>query len=268
VLRPVLDGLTIRLDGTPAAASVISRRRKILHTAVEYAVELKLLPANPLPALKWKAPKSVHTVDRRSVANPVQVRILLHAVGELRLSRPRMVAYYGCLYYAGLRPEEAAALNKRHLDLPAQGWGWFHLDGAEPHAGEQWDGQRPQPARRQLEQRERGETRDAQCPPDLTALIHANIGTFGLAPDGRLFRGERNEGELPKGTINRMWRLARAQAFVPEVLASPLAATGATRRWALRRRPLGAPPRRLTDRMRTVVGDTRSRAHSRATAGC
>jgi hypothetical protein len=31
------------------------------------------------------------------------------------------VAFYGCLYYAGLRPEEAAALNKRHLDLPPAG---------------------------------------------------------------------------------------------------------------------------------------------------
>ncbi|MEU8185651.1 hypothetical protein AB0B86_33305 [Micromonospora sp. NPDC049047] len=48
VLRPVLDGLTVRLDGAPAAPSVISRRRKIFNTAIEYAVERRALLANPL----------------------------------------------------------------------------------------------------------------------------------------------------------------------------------------------------------------------------
>ena len=63
------------------------------------------------------------------------------------------------------------------------------------------------------------------CPPELTALIHAHINAFGFAPDGRLFRGERNDEELPKGTINKTWRRVRAEVFIPEVLASPLAAT-------------------------------------------
>jgi hypothetical protein len=52
ILRPLLDGLTVRLDGQPAAPSVVSRRRKILNTAVEYAVERGLLDKNPIPALK------------------------------------------------------------------------------------------------------------------------------------------------------------------------------------------------------------------------
>jgi hypothetical protein len=33
LLRQVLDGLTVKLDGTPAAPSVTSRRRKVLHAA-------------------------------------------------------------------------------------------------------------------------------------------------------------------------------------------------------------------------------------------
>ncbi len=97
VLRPMLDGLTVRLDGKPAAPSVVSRRRKILNTAVEYAVELKLLPANPIPALKWTPPRTTHAVDRRSVANPVQVRSLLESVREQKRSGPRFVAFFGCL---------------------------------------------------------------------------------------------------------------------------------------------------------------------------
>jgi integrase len=262
VLRPLLDGLTVKLDGTPAASSVVSRRRKIFNTAVEYAVELKLLPLNPVPALKWKMPKAVHTVDRRSVANPAQARTLLEAVGELQRSGPRLVAFYACLYYAGLRPEEAAALNKRHLDLPEVGWGWLHLDRAEPHAGKEWTDSGKNRDRRQLKQRERGETRNAPCPPELTALIHAHIAAFGLAADGRLFRGERNDEELPKGTINKTWRRARAEVFVPEVLASPLAATPYDLRHAAVSTWLNGECRRR--RWRRGLG-TRSRSFSRST---
>lgn len=48
---------------------------------------------------------------------------------------------------------------------------------------------------------------------------------FGTAPDGRLFTGERNHGELPKLTIVRAWKRARQEVFIPEVAASPLAGT-------------------------------------------
>jgi integrase len=63
------------------------------------------------------------------------------------------------------------------------------------------------------------------CPPALTALLHAHIQEFGVQPDGRLFVGERNDGELPTMTIGRVWRRARQAAFTAEVAASPLAKT-------------------------------------------
>ena len=62
---------------------------------------------------------------------------------------------------------------------------------------------------RPLKQRARGEVRVMPCPPALTALLHAHIQEFGVQPDGRLFVGERNDGELPTMTIGRMWRRAR-----------------------------------------------------------
>jgi integrase len=223
ILRPMLDGLTVRLDGKPAASSVISRRRKILNTAAEYAVELGLLSANPIPALKWKAPKAVQVVDPRCVPNPIQVRTLLHEVGEQGRVGRRLVAFYGCLYYAGMRPEEAAFLNKRHLAIPKKGWGEFHLDGADPYAGSEWTDTGRSRDQRQLKQRERGESRTAPCPPELTALIHAHLDEFGTTSDGRLFVGDRNHQELPKLTVVRVWSRAREAAFTPEVLASPLA---------------------------------------------
>jgi integrase len=225
VQHQLLDGMTVRLDGAPGAPSVVSRKRKILNTAVEYAVELKLLSSNPIPALKWTAPKTVQMVDRRSVANPVQARTLLNAVREQPRSGSRLVAFFGCLYYAAMRPEEAVSLSKHNLALPIEGWGEFHLETAEPYAGKEWTNTGQNRDRRQLKQRARGETRTVPCPPELTALINEHIDLFGFAPDGRLFRGERNGQELPKLTIVRAWKRARAEVFIPEVYASPLAGT-------------------------------------------
>jgi hypothetical protein len=96
---------------------VTTRRRKILHAALEYAVDLELLDKNPMPALKWTPPKTTHGVDRRRVANPIQARTLLYAVGQQRGGR-RLVAFFGCLYYAALRPEEAISLAKHNRPAP------------------------------------------------------------------------------------------------------------------------------------------------------
>jgi integrase len=225
VLRPLLDALTLKVDGTPAAPSGASRKRKILNAAIEYAVELRLLPGNPIPALKWRPPKTVHTVDRRRVANPVQVRTLLAAVRVQQRSGPRLVAFFGCLYFAALRPEEAVSLAKTNLSIPAEGWGELHIDTAEPYAGKEWTNAGTNRDRRQLKQRALGEVRTVPCPPELTALLHEHIRLFGTAPDGRLFVGERNATELPKLTITRAWQRARADVFTPEVAATPLAGT-------------------------------------------
>src|SRR2546423_13747125 len=124
-----------------------------------------------------------------------------------------------------MRPEEAAHLALPHLALPAEGWGDFHLAGRQPYAGKEWTDTGENRDRRQLKQRERGEIRTAPCPPELTALIHWHIAEFGTGPDGRLFVGDRNKKELPKGTVNQIWRRARRAMFVPEVAATPLAET-------------------------------------------
>jgi hypothetical protein len=59
-----------RLDGKPAAATTTRRKRAVFANALGYAVERRLLPANPLGQIQWKASDVAETVDRRSVANP------------------------------------------------------------------------------------------------------------------------------------------------------------------------------------------------------
>ncbi|HEX5741955.1 MAG TPA: hypothetical protein VFY17_10445 [Pilimelia sp.] len=70
-----------------------------------------------------------------------------------------------------------------------------------------------------------GESRTAPCPPELTALLRWHTDAFGTGDGGRVFVSERNKEEMPKGTINRIWRWTRADVFTDPVAASPLAAT-------------------------------------------
>jgi integrase len=109
IVRAALDGLCTRLDGSPAAANTITRKRAVFHGALGYAVELGLLPANPIGLVRWRAPRSAVAVSPATVPSPAQVRAILAQVTRIR---PELAAFFGCLYYAALRPEEAVALRR------------------------------------------------------------------------------------------------------------------------------------------------------------
>ncbi|SDU79945.1 Phage integrase family protein [Jiangella alkaliphila] len=212
VLRQLLDGIAVRLDGGARATSVTSRWRKILYNLAEHAVDRKILIANPLPAVKQPAQR-IAEVDPRTVANPTQARELLAAVAAQGPTGERLEAYFGCLYYAAMRPEEAADLGRDNLDLPKKGWGWIYLDAAKPHAGSDWTNTGEARDDRPLKQRNVGEVRKVPSPPELTALLHHHLGTFGTTPEGRLFVCERSTGHLPAFTVFRVWRKAREAVF-------------------------------------------------------
>ncbi len=89
----------------------------MFHNAVSYAVELKLLDANPVDRIQWKA----QTVDRRVVAGPAQIHRLLAAARGLSDRSEHLEAFYGCLYYAYLRPSEAVMLKETDCRLPRRG---------------------------------------------------------------------------------------------------------------------------------------------------
>jgi integrase len=126
---------------------------------------------------------------------------------------------------AGAGDPAAAAV----LEMPDRnrrdGWGELHLDRVEPHAGKDWTDSKRNRDDRQLKQRAVGETRAVPCPPELTALLRRHVEDFGMGADGRIFRGERNDEELPMRTPLRAWKLARQEVFTESVAASQLAKT-------------------------------------------
>ena len=109
--------------GTPAAATTQRRKRSVLYNAVGYAVEQRLLNANPIDRIQWKAPEVAETLDRRVAASPAPTRALLAAVRAHGSRGQHLGALFGCLYYAALRrspgiPAERLALFPRPLKNP------------------------------------------------------------------------------------------------------------------------------------------------------
>jgi hypothetical protein len=57
-------GRRLRLDGSPAAANTITGKRAVFHGALAYAVEFRLLPANPISLVRWRAPRAAVALRR------------------------------------------------------------------------------------------------------------------------------------------------------------------------------------------------------------
>jgi len=247
LVRRVLDGLCIRLDGLPAAATTVQRKRAVFYNALGYAVELGILDSNPVDRVQWTAPEVAQAIDRRVVANPGQVAAMLAAVDCLGNRARRVMAFFGCLYYAGCRPAEAAGLRQPDCILPAHcpdcdadltevfgpsggcehekaecGWGRITLADTDSRAGSHWTEDGKPHERRGLKHRGRKETRTVPIPPQLVALLRTHIGRFGVAEDGRLFYGLHG-GPLSESVYDRWWKLARERALTPAQVASPLA---------------------------------------------
>jgi len=222
--RGMLARISQTKDGKPAAANTANRKRMVLGNAMEYACEIGALPANPLKAVKWTKPRTLTTVDPRVVINAEQARRFFAAVAANSERGRRMKAFFGCMYYAGLRPEEAVDLRREHLvSLPEDPgeWGDMLLTHSEPRSGSRWTSTGKPRERRALKHRADGDTRHVPIHPDLVAMLREHLAAYGTGPDGRIFIGPRG-GLMTDRAYLKVFHEARAAALTAEEAASPL----------------------------------------------
>lgn len=221
-MRAVLDDLARRKDGKSAAPNTIRRRRAVLSNCLRLAVEKELLPSNPLHRVHWETPKAVEELDERSVATPAQARTLLEGVRGQGPRGEHLVAFFGCMYYAAMRPEEVSVLSLDQCTLPEDGWGRVDLSGARPQVGSGWTDDGKPYEERGLKHRARRTVRRVPIPPALVALLREHIDRFGADADGRLFKAVRG-GPIRSQEYGAVWKEARRRALTPAQAASPLA---------------------------------------------
>jgi integrase len=231
VVRTALETLTLKLNGRPAAATTMRRRRAVFYNVLQYAVEMETLDVNPVDKLRVKSNRSqkVSTeVDRRVVVNPKQARELLAAVtyvgrrGRNGRRGERLRAFFACLYFAALRPGEALALRKRDCRLPDEGWGLLTLEKSRPASSKRYTDSGETHDERGLKHRGETEARQVPIPSELVAILREHIARFGTATDGRLFQSERGN-VVAASTYSRVWEEARGLGLTPERADSSLA---------------------------------------------
>src|SRR5262249_13705557 len=153
-----------------AAPEYFSRRRRVLHKTLGYAVRKKRLEKNPLSKGNlpegWTPPERPDsTLDPRAVGSPALVAEMLAACGRVgRRQGPRFVAFHGCVNSAVRGPPEGGALPRSGCYLPDQGWGYLPSADASPTPGKAYtDDGRPH-EHRGLKGRPRGSpSRDSRA---------------------------------------------------------------------------------------------------------
>lgn len=214
------------LDGSEAAPEYYRRRRRVLYNSVRYAVRQGRLEENPLDSSavtsEWKQPDVDDAVDPRVVGNPEQVaEALIMCTYAGRRQGPRLAAFFGCMYYAMMRPAEVSRLREDECKLPESGWGELVLAGSNPEVGKDYSDSGELHDNRPLKGRSKKTVRVIPIPPELVILLRHHIQHHGVASDGRLFRSESGR-PLPKSTFSRAWTKVRLLALTPAQHASPL----------------------------------------------
>lgn len=229
LLRPALDAMSRRMDGTKAADNTARRKRMVLSNLLRYTVEEKgLLSANPLPRVDWTPAETDDEIDFRYVPGPTQARALIKAVSDSGQRGRHLAGFFGCLYYAAMRPAEIASLKAGDCKLPpdtpesADQWGELLLAESRPEVGGGWTDDGASYETRGLKRRARKATRPVPIPPVLVRMLREHMAAHGTAPDGRLFRAARG-GRVRSTEYCDLWDAARIAVLSEEDAASPLA---------------------------------------------
>lgn len=222
VLRRALDALCRKLDGKAAAAKTARRKRAAFNEVLNTAVEKGYFAENPLNGLRWNAPAVNEEVDPAAVPNPAQVARLLAAVAQQRGRGPHLESFFGCMYYAAMRPAEVIHLRIEQCHLPETGWGMLNLSGGVVTAGKEWTDDGAVHEVHSLKRRAATATRPVPIPPQFVRILRAHIKRFGVAPDGRLFRNHAGN-YVDASAYGITWARARKYVLTRTELASGLA---------------------------------------------
>ncbi|MGW6905595.1 tyrosine-type recombinase/integrase [Streptomyces sp. NPDC054940] len=178
--------------------------------------------------MDWTPPESDDEIDFRYVPGPALARALLGAVRDSGARGEHLHAFFGCLYYAAMRPGEIVALTESDCTLPpaspepVKEWGELLLGESRPEVGGGWTDEGTSYEKRGLKRRRVGATRTVPISPVLVHLLREHIARYGTADDGRLFRAARG-GRVRSTEYSNIWESARKAVLSPAEIKSKLA---------------------------------------------
>lgn len=113
VLPPDVEGWVVRMERAGTGATTVEGSLGVLRAIMTWAVQAKLIRTNPVAGVR--APERDEHLDR--VLGPEEDELLLAALDRVAGGRPDGRLFGELLLYGGLRWEEAAAVDRDHVDL-------------------------------------------------------------------------------------------------------------------------------------------------------
>jgi integrase len=275
----VKDASASKAAGTRVEKAISPRDIKryigVVNSVLNDAVSTNLLALNPWPkdnnfrTFKVDRAQESEKIDARTLPTMGEVMNFIHALENDNPGSKgnQMIAY--CLFYLGLRPSEALALNIENLDLPNKGWGEALIEEAVTDAGGRWTKRTEQVGRTKT-----GRSRKVPIPPVMVKRLR---GWIGNRKSGLLVR-TRTGTTVSSTNLARAFRTAsqrysegRARAGLPPISITPYTlrhvcatlmlnsgvAVGETAR------RLGHSPKVLLDTYIGILGDDKKTANAR-----
>ena len=238
----VARGLTLKLDGTPLAATTANRYRTNAHACVLAAMEAGALPSDPWPRrsrsrARRKVARKKSAVDVRALPDPKTMARALEAMKSHQPASNMYRVMTAVAYYAGLRPSEVIMLRTRSLTLPPDGWG--RIDVTEADIGFDEPGEPKTGAR------------SVPIPPVLVGMLGTWVQGNELSAEDLLFR-TRNGSRPSQSNWGRAWRRSLASVGHAPLRVYDCRHAAATT-WLRAGVPLGETARRLGHSVQTLV---------------
>lgn len=117
ILKPDVTAWVVQMQDAGTGAATIEAALGVLRAVLEIAVDARLIRSNPTAGVK--APRRSAHLDR--ILYDDEDKLLLANLDALFPGEPRGRLFVEVLLYCGLRYEEAAAVDREHVDMRERG---------------------------------------------------------------------------------------------------------------------------------------------------
>lgn len=208
LLKNVLASMNETLDKkSQVKPSTLRKRRQALNGVLEHAIDQKYLRQNPLTRVKFKGTQRDVAMNPTEVLAPQECRRLLEELKSCSRHGVLTSTFVACIWLAGLRPSEVAALRPRDILIDAEGNGEIHVTRAIVEVGKAWSRDGSAKTLKQPKARQAGHIRVVPILEELIPILAKYMS--GLQPDELLFKGPRTGGAVSLSMIEENWAKVR-----------------------------------------------------------
>jgi integrase len=192
------------------AGSTQKKRRQALDATLTFGAKKKYILSNPLSEVTSKIQLNDETLNPKEILSPKECRELQAKVASMGKQGLLVSVFIACMWLAGLRPSEVAALRPRDIHLDPVGSSEIVITRAIVEVGKAYTDDGSSTVTKQPKARRRGHSRTVPIPTELVKILEPYLR--GIEANALLFPGPRSKDKkqpISLSSIEAMWGKAR-----------------------------------------------------------